>query len=412
MGKGLLYQSHITPGVRCVAVCDSRIERCTSALDWLGVPYEVVANHNVMMDAINRGLVAVCKTGSWISECDAVDAVVEASSSIVHAIEYACIALEHRKHLVLMNSEIDLLFGPVLSHIARNQGVVCTSCDGDQYGVLKNIIDNIKLWGFELVMAGNIKGYLDRYANPTTIINEADKRNLDYQMCTSYTDGTKLNIEMAIIANACGLVTKRAGMHGPRASHVTEVFERLDLDSLWEDRKPFVDYLLGAEPGGGVFVIGYCDNSYQKGMLSYYKMGAGPYYLFYRPYHLCHIEAIGTVIKAVRQGSCFLSPKFGFQTNVYAYAKRDLKTGEILDGIGGYRCYGMIENAEQNRVVPGLPIALANDVALKRCVFKDEKITMNDVIYDPLRVDFKRYAESLVYGGAKDEKPRSEQVVF
>ena len=135
-----------------------------------------------------------------------------------------------------MNAEIDLLFGPYFAELAEANGVVCTSIDGDQYGVLKHLIDDFELWGFQPVMAGNIKGFLDRYANPTKIIAEADKRRLDYKMCTSYTDGTKLNIEMAIIANAFGMRTIKPGMTGPCADRVTEVFDLFDFEKNWSDK--------------------------------------------------------------------------------------------------------------------------------------------------------------------------------
>jgi predicted homoserine dehydrogenase-like protein len=388
MGKGLVYQSRITPGVECVAVCDTNVQRCIDVLHWLQMPYRVVDTVDAMHEAINKGLVAVCQTGELMAHCEPIDAVVEASSAIGAAVHHAVAALECRKHLILMNSEIDLTFGPLLSQIAAEQGVICTSCDGDQYGVMKHVIDDLRFWGFELVMAGNIKGFLDRYANPATIVPEADKRRLDYRMCTAYTDGTKLNIEMAIIANACGLAAKTPGMYGPRAGHVREVFERFNLDMLWEDRQPFVDYLIGAEPAGGVFAIGHCDNPYQREMLSYYKMGNGPYFLFYRPYHLCHIEAMRTIIDAVSLGRCFLGPDYGMQTNVYAYAKNDLQAGQVLDGVGGYTCYGKIENLQDNQTDAGLPICLADKVVLNRPRARDERIAMADIAYDPRRLDF------------------------
>ena len=395
MGKGLLYQSHITPGIECVAVCDINVQRCIDALTWLQLPYQVVTNSNAMDEAISRRLVAVCQTGQWVSQCQTLHAVVEASNSIGPAGKHAMTALDHHKHLILMNSEIDLTFGPVLSQIARKNGVICTSCDGDQHGVLKHMIDDIRLWGFELVMAGNVKGFLDRYANPTTVVPEADKRNLDYRMCTSYTDGTKLNIEMAIIANAYGLIVKTSGMYGPRVAHVKDVFRCFNFDVLWKSRRPFVDYIIGAEPGGGVFVIGYCDNPYQKEMLAYYKMGCGPYYLFYRPYHLCHIEAMDTIITVVSEGRDFLAPVHGIQTNVYAYAKRDLRPGERLDSVGRYMCYGKIENLKDTIANPGLPICLADNVVLNRAIAKNQQILMSDVAYDPDRIDFRLYAEAL-----------------
>lgn len=394
MGKGLIYQSTITQGVRCVAVCDIMVDRCAGFLDMLDIPYRIVNSLQEMHEAIDQGFTAVCADGLLISQCERVDAVIEASSSIINGGRFALAALENRKHLILMNAEIDLAFGPLLMDTAKRNGVVCTSCDGDQYGVLKHLIDDMRLWGFDLVMAGNIKGFLDRYANPTSIIPEADKRNLDYKMCTSYTDGTKLCIEMAITANAYGLRAKIPGMVGPMVAHVQEVFQCFDFESLWADRKPCVDYILGAEPGGGVYAVGYCEHPYQRGMLSYYKMGPGPFYLFYRPYHLCHIEAMDTVTRAVRDGQSLLQPDYGFRTNVYAYAKRDLHCGEMLDGLGGYTCYGLIENCNEQHSSEGIPICLADDVVLKRDIAKDQKILLSDIEFAPERSDFRMFFQS------------------
>ncbi|MBN1547650.1 MAG: hypothetical protein JW902_13445 [Syntrophaceae bacterium] len=394
MGKGLFYQTHITPGIECVALCDKDIKRCISLMNWLNLPYKVVENREALNRAINQGIIAVCDDGRLISETQGIDAIIEASNSIAQAAECSMTALGHRKHVILMNSEIDLIYGPLLSSIAAENGVVCTSCDGDQYGVMKHLIDDIVRWGFELVMVGNIKGFLDRYSNPTKIIPEADKRNLDYYMCTSYTDGTKLNIEMAIIANAYGLKTMVPGMYGPPMDHVDNAIKSYDFNTIWGDHTPFVDYILGAEPGGGVFAVGHCGNPYQQSMLSYYKMGNGPFYLFYRPYHLCHIEAMDTVFNAVLHNESLLNPLYGFQTNVYAYAKKNLYAGESLDGIGGYTCYGMIENCAGNESCTGIPICLAENLVLKRAVKKDERIGLKDVVLDGKRTDWQLYEKA------------------
>ena len=171
-----------------------------------------------------------------------------------------------------------------------------------------------------------------------------------------------------------------------------------DFAALWQDQQPCVDYLLGAEPGGGVFAVGYCDNDYQKAMLQYYKMGDGPFYLFYRPYHLCHVEAMACIVEAVLHQRALLQPVYGFRTDVYAYAKRALRKGEKLDGIGGYHCYGLIENCAGNEEHAGLPICLAEDVTLKREVRQDEKIFLADVSFDPKRFDFALYGRARQQG--------------
>ncbi len=396
MGRGLFHQSCLTPGIECVGVADIEVSRAQAAVATTGRQGRLAASPGEVRRALDSGEVAVCADGELLALCEGVDVVIESSSAIGPAARFALAALESRKHLVLMNSEIDLAFGPYFAKLARDNGVVYTSCDGDQHGVLKHLVDELTLWGFDLVMAGNIKGFLDRTANPTSIVPEADKRNLDYRMCTAYTDGTKLSIEMALLANALGLATPVPGMLGPRAGHVREALTLLDVPALWEKHGPFVDYVLGAQPDGGVFAVGHGDHPYQRGMMAYYKMGPGPFYLFYRPYHLCHVEAMACIAEAALDGRSLLEPAAGFRTNVFAYAKRDLEAGEVLDGIGGYRCYGMIDNCGPGGLHPGLPVCLAEGVALQRDVPRGEPIALADVAYDPGAFEFSLFRLALL----------------
>lgn len=398
-GKALLYQCGVTPGIECVAVADVDVERGTKACTELGHEHHVAGDLGDLHDTIKRGRMAVCQDGELLSRCDAIDVLIESSSAIADGGHYGAVALENRMHVVMMNAEADLTFGPHLMHLAETNGVVYTSCDGDQPGVIQRLMREVTLWGFEPVMAGNIKGYLDRYANPTTIIPEADKRFLDYRMCTAYTDGTKLCVEMALVANALDMETDVPGMHGFRARNVLEALDLFDFDRLYSNNKAVVDYVLGAEPRGGVFVVAHSDSPFQQKMMNYFpsQQGTGPFYVFNRPYHLCHVEAMQCVAEAYLDHETLLQPTHGFKTNVYAYAKRDLKAGETLDGVGGYTCYGLIENCLENEKSPGLPICLAEEVVLNKDVAKDQKILLQDVTYDSNRPDFQLYA--LAAGG-------------
>lgn len=213
-------------------------------------------------------------------------------------------------------------------------------------------------------------------------------------MTTAYTDGTKLCVEMALLANALGLGITAPGMTGPRLGDVREVQKVFDFPSLWEGRKGIVDYILGAEPGGGVFVIGYCENEYQRFMMNYYKMGKGPFYLFYRPYHLCHVEVGRTILEAFHMKKPLLTPSCGFVVNVNAFAKKALSKGTELDGIGGFSCYGLIESAQQDKG-QGIPICLAENMVLKRDIPEGGKITWDEVDYDPDRADIAMYRKAL-----------------
>ncbi len=393
MGKGLLYQCTVTPGFKCLGVADLKTDLAVRCVQEMGLTPRVAASLAEAHDAVRAGAVPVCEDGMLLSQMEGPDVLIESTSAITAAGRFALEALETGKHLVLMNAEIDLIFGPYLMRRAHELGLTYTSCDGDQHGVIKRLIDDLRLWGFQPVMGGNMKGFLDRYSNPTKIIPEADKRNLDYKMCTAYTDGTKLNVEMSLLANALGMKTDRPGMHGPRAGNVGEVLKLFDWEAMWGGGTPVVDYVLGAQPDGGVYAVGYCDHPFQKSLMKYYKMGPGPYYLFYRPYHLCHVEAMECVADAVLDGKSLLEPTAGYRTNVFAYAKKDLRAGETLDGQGGYACYGLIENCPPEGMAAGLPICLAEEVTLRRDIGQDQPVLLDDVQIDWTRFDFDIYRQ-------------------
>lgn len=383
IGKGIVQQVDTTPSMQCVVVADTHLERAIASVALLKRPWQVVDSPARLRDAVKSGKTAVCADGLLAAGCELIDVLVDATSAVPEGADFALAAIANGKHVVMMNSEADLAFGPYLLAEASRAGVVYTSADGDQHTVLKRVINDIELWGFTTVMAGNMKGYLDRYAHPTMIKPEADKRSLDYKMCTSYTDGTKVCIEMALIANAIGARTPAVGMLGPRVKDINDIFQHFDFAALWDKKTPLVDYVLGAYPPGGVFVIGYNDDPNQMETLSAYlpcRLGPGPFYLFHRPYHLGHIEVAPCIAEAYLDGWAVLQPTRGLLTDVYAYAKKELRAGETLDGIGGYAAYGLIENCADNASQPGLPIALTEGLTLQRDIPQDGRILLADAV--------------------------------
>ncbi len=167
-----------------------------------------------------------------------------------------------------------------------------------------------------------------------------------------------------------------------------------------------VDYILGALPSGGVFAVGYQDQPFQSFMLNYYKMGPGPFYVFYRPYDLCHVESIASIVRPALDGFSLLKPDHGFRTDVFAYAKKDLGAGEVLDGIGGHACYGLIENV-RNEPHPGLQICLAEDLSLTRDIKAHQPILLSDVEVDADGEGFKLRRLALEACGACESAPRT-----
>jgi predicted homoserine dehydrogenase-like protein len=282
-----------------------------------------------------------------------------------------------------MNAEIDCLLGPYLAALADQYGVVVTSDAGDQHGVLARMIDEALLWGFEVVVAGNIKGFLDRQATPASMVEEARIRSLSPHMCSAFTDGTKLCVEMAITANAFDLTLLQRGMSGPPLHDVRQVLGVLDLDRA-ESLGGVVDYVLGAEPGGGVFLVVRSEHPAQHDYLRYYKLGDGPYYLLYRPYHLCHIETPVAVASAALWRRPLLVQRAQL-TEVIAVAKSDIRRGHSLErGIGSDVLYGTLEDSEVARAVDAVPICLLDQEqgehwTLRRDVPAGEILTWDDV---------------------------------
>ncbi len=382
MGLGIAWQIGRTPGMELSFVADRDPAAARKAESVYGKPVRIAA------DALEP----------LRDEATPCDVLVEATNCIGRAADYCLAAIERQAHVVLMNAEVDLWFGPLLQAEAARRGVVVTSDAGDQHGVLARMLDEIRMWAFELVQAGNIKGFLDRHATVQALLPEARKRKLNPVQCCAYSDGSKLNIEMALVANGFGLPPLQPGMQGPRCERVEDVLKLFDFDAYGGTGR--VDYILGAQPGGGVYVVGRCDDEFQKHYLWYYKLQARhPYYLFYRPYHLCHLETTRAIALAALWGKPVLTPRAGRVADVYAYAKQDLPAGRRIEhGIGSDEVYGMIASAPEADAAGRLPQgALESEDGepkprLKRAVRKDAPLGYDDVDLPdtPLRRLFER----------------------
>ncbi len=397
IGKGLVYQVHATPGMKPVAIADIYINKAIECARWLHLDYEVVQTVSDLNYAIQRGKVAITDKGELLASSGLVHVMIESSNAVLQGALHALQAIRNHQHVVMMNFEAEMMYGPLLLKAAQDEGVVYTCADGDQPTVIKKMIDEIELWGLDIVMAGNIKNYLDRYTDPVKIAPEADKRTLDHKMCSSYTDGTKLCVEMAVLANAINGMAAVPGMLGHKMKHVNEIFNYINFDEVWDRKHPLVDYVLGSEPKGGVFVVAHTADKFQQYTFNWFPpdVGPGPYYIFSRPYHLGHIEAMQCVAEAYLDGTARLQPIHGMRTNVHTYAKRDLKAGDVLDGMGGFNSYGLIENLADDQINAGLPILLNDNLRLKKDIFKDQRIGLEDVDFNPNDKAFNLYFQAL-----------------
>src|SRR5699024_6372852 len=247
-------------------------------------------------------------------------------------------AIRNKKHVVLMNAELDGTEGPILKVYADRNDVVITNADGDQFGVIMNLYRFVKGIGVKPVLCGNIKGLQDPYRNPTTQEGFAKKWGQKPAMVTSFADGSKISFEQALVANATGMKVGKRGMYGPTVASGTPLEEAIASypDELLQTEGGVVDYVVGASPGPGVFVIGTHDHPAQQHYLHLYKLGEGPYYCFYTPYHLCHFEVPNTAARAALFNDAAIAPEGAPSVEVVTIAKKDLKAGQKIDGIGHY----------------------------------------------------------------------------
>jgi predicted homoserine dehydrogenase-like protein len=326
-----------------------------------------------------------------LARAGGIDALVDATGDVEGGARIVLEAIEHGKHVVLVNAELDSTLGPILRARAARAGVVVSYTDGDEPGVLMNLHRYATTIGYQPVLAGNVKGLLDRYRTPETQQAFAAEWGQKPRMVTSFADGTKLSMEMTLVANATGFRVAERGMLGPRCTHVRDVpalFEGHDLRG-----QGLVDYVLGAEPGSGAFLVAYDDAPPRQDLMRYFKLGDGPFYVFYQHWHLPHLEAPLTAARAVLFGDAAVSPLGGPVCEVVTAAKRDLRAGDRLDGIGGFTAYGVIENSDVARAADLLPIGLAEGCVLRRDVVVDDVIARDDVDMPQGRLADELFAE-------------------
>ncbi|WP_414565564.1 MULTISPECIES: NAD(P)H-dependent oxidoreductase [unclassified Anabaena] len=402
MGRGIANQIiNSVPGMELVAIYSRQIDAAKHAYTEAGREnVQVVTSVTELEDAIANHKYAVTEDAQLLCQAEGIDAIVEVTGAVEFGAHIVMQAIAHRKHVIMMNAELDGTVGPILKVYADKAGVVLSACDGDQPGVEMNLYRFVKSIGLTPLLCGNIKGLQDPYRNPTTQEGFAKRWGQKAHMVTSFADGTKISFEQAIVANATGMKVAQRGMLGYNFSgHVDEMTHMYDIDQL-QELGGIVDYVVGTKPGPGVFVFATHEDPKQRHYLNLYKLGEGPLYSFYTPYHLCHFEVPLSVARAVLFQDPVLSPIAGPVVDVVTTAKINLKAGEILDGIGFYMTYGQCENSPIVQQQNLLPMGLAEGCRLKRDIPQDQVLTYDDVelptgrLCDQLRAEQNAYFAS------------------
>jgi predicted homoserine dehydrogenase-like protein len=381
MSQGLANQiAHSVPGMRLVAIYNRNINRAINVLQYCGYENAVVAETQTRLDdAIRANRPVATEDAILMARSECVDVLVDTTGSVEFSARLVLEAFKHRKDVVLMNAEIDATIGPILQVYARKYGAVLSACDGDEPGVQMNLYRWVKGLGLTPRVIGNVKGLQDPYRNPTTQKGFAERWGQNPAMVTSFADGTKISCEQAIVANATGFKVRSRGMSRglEYRGDIMQIGKIYDIDEL-RQIGGIVDYVVGT-PLTKVYVLAEHPDPKQQHYLNLYKMGEGPLYSFFIPYHLVHFEVPNAIARIVLFRDQVAPPLAGPVVEVCAVAKRDLRAGEILDDYGMYMTYGEAVNVDEMSERQYLPEGLVEGCKLRRDMKKDAVLTYSDV---------------------------------
>ena len=380
VGHNLTYQINYTPGMRTALIVNRTSANAIDAYRRAGFEVEDIVvsdDPDTLAAAIEAGRPAVTTSVEAMCTLDEVEIVMECTGSADFGTYVTRTALEAGIDVVTMNAEADATVGYLLKTIADHNDAVYTLADGDQPGVLARLIEFVSSSGFEVVSAVNCKGFLDRHATPESIKEWSVKQGTSLPMTTSFTDGSKINIEQSNVANAFDLRPEVRGMHGIKSTLATVTEDMVAA----LDGHGTVEYTIGGDFAGGVFVVGYANNpELVQPVLRYLKMGEGPYYTFYRPWHLVHIEAPLSIAEVYLDREPTIQPAGPFVTDVVAVAKKDLEPGDLLDGIGGWTSYGEVDTVAN--AAGFLPMGMTEHARITKPIPMDEPIPLDSVEVD------------------------------
>jgi predicted homoserine dehydrogenase-like protein len=382
MSQGLANQIvNSVAGMRLAAVAGRRLERAAHVVRYAGLEPVAVESGAALDAAIERGDTAIATDPLLLCRASGIDVIVEATGAVEYATHVVLEAFAHGKDLVLLNAELDATIGPILQVKAREHGVIMSACDGDEPGVQLNLVRWVRGLGLVPRVVGNVKGLQDPYRNPTTQRGWAERWGQNPAMVTSFADGTKISCEQSIVANATGFRVLQRGMsRGREFRELPEKLPDLYLPILDEIRAlgGIIDYTVGTI-GTKVYVLAEHPDPKQRHYLELYKMGPGPLYAFWVPYHLVHFEVPNAIARVRLFRDPLAQPLGGPVVEVCAVAKRDLARGETLDDYGNYMTYGEAVNTEEMLQERYLPEGLVAGCVLRRDIRRDEVVRYDDV---------------------------------
>lgn len=391
-GSGMVHVTRQMAGLETFAIADLDLSRPLHVLKTLGTPESsicVTDRVGAAEDALRRGHYVVTQDALLLPQLESIDALVEATGVTEVGAQLAWHGIMHKKHVVMLNVETDVTVGLILSRLAEKMGCVYTASTGDEPGVCKQLYDFATSLGFEVVCLGKGKNNpIDFYATPDSCRAEAESKHMNPKMLAAFKDGTKTMVELAAMANATGLVPDVPGAHGAKVDtpDLNKVLVPKEDGGILS-RRGCVEYSVG-KVAPGVFAIIATPDPHIRADLKFYSMGDGPYYTLYRPFHLCSIETPQAVAEAVIYGEAVLKPQ-RMVAELVSIAKRDLKAGQKVDGIGGYDFFSRIYTVEAARALHGMPMGLTPGGRVLKDVARGEPLTSDNFAPDTTQLVYK-----------------------
>ena len=405
MGTDIVTRVAHMPGIEIGAISETNPQRALKAAEIAygeqGHARETGTGSDLSL-ALEAHKIAVTDNADLILNNDLIDVVIDATGIPAVGAEIGLRAMEHGKHLVMMNVEADVTIGAYLKSEADRLGVVYSLGAGDEPSSCMELIEFVTAMGHPIVAAGKGKNNpLNIDAIPDNYIEEATRRNMNVRLLVEFVDGSKTMVEMAAIANATGLVPDKAGMHGPAAT-LDQLSSTLipEKDGGVLSRVGVVDYTIGKGVAPGVFVVADMSHPRISERMEDLKMGKGPYFTFHRPYHLTSLEVPLTCARAVLYGKADMVPLSKPTAEVAAVAKKDMAVGETLDAIGEYCYRAWIMTAGEARSAKAIPCGMLTGAKVLKPIKKGELITYDNAALPAgsRLAELRARQDKLVYG--------------
>jgi len=386
MGSGMVHVTHQMPGMETVAISDINPNLPLAVLKELGIPdseIRVVNKLGDAEDALRDGKRLVTEDALLLTQLEGLDAVVEATglTEIGSKVAWNCIL--NSKHVIMLNVETDVTVGVLLHRLAEKSGCVYTAASGDEPGVCKMLYNFAGMLGFEVVCLGKGKNNpIDFEATPDSCREEAERKSMNPKMLAAFKDGSKTMVELAAMSNATGLVPDVPGMHGLKVD-VPDLHKVLipKEDGGILGRRGCVDYSTG-KVAPGVFVVVTSPDRRIRLDMRFLSMGDGPYYTFYRPFHLCNVETPVSIAEAVLYGESTIVSR-RMVSEVATIAKRSLKAGEVIGEIGSPDIFGRTYIYQEAHAQKAIPLGIATGGKVIKDIAKGEMLTEDNFAPNP-----------------------------